>query len=726
MRTIWQRLTGRGFVAAIRYGLRLLAGAAAPRKAVVARPSIHAALLTMLSSLAVTVAAASAADAREPELVVVFDGSGSIWGRFDGTNLNKRDLIRGALSSSLRTHLPNAAVGLVTFGAQSSNSCEAAGELLPPKSGQLDEFDALLGTLNPQGRGPIVLGLKTAISSLPAQSAEQSGGQRLLLIHDNPDNCGQDVCAFARDLAKTRPGIVVDVLSLAPKAADQGGMACLTTATGGRLAEVATAEQLNNRLDDLLERVRRASPEAHAALTDVAPASNGASGAARGTSATAASGLRLSLQLAGGTVAAARGIVWRITSTSTSDKPVRHTVRAPVAEISLPAGTYSVSVDTSTTSLERTVTVQAGTRSEVVFEYAGGLLELEATAGAGPQNDAASAISSDTIVAVTPAGPAVAAETAVPVWSGPVQAAHSLLLPAGGYTISATNGLTATTQRLDLAKGQAVTVALDARIARAVAGASPQAAARTRPATLIVSAEGLRPAQLDAAEITVAVDEQDAEGRRPIVARSTSPQAIFKLPGGSYRLSLSAFDAENSQVVVLAPGQTAQRSIGLAQMTLQITSHIGETGPVNMAGLRYRLWRADQLEQPLAVRREAQPVFHLAPGKYRVESRIGLQNAVIVREFEVGPGAEGSLQLRHQAGQAALLLPAEARDRRQTPYWQIVDARKRLVWRTFDEAPAVTLEAGTYEAVAELGESTYSAKFVVSSGRDQTVQLTKN
>ena len=119
-------------------------------------------------------------------------------------------------------------------------------------------------------------------------------------------------------------------------------------------------------------------------------------------------------------------------------------------------------------------------------------------------------------------------------------------------------------------------------------------------------------------------------------------------------------------------------------------------------------------------------MFHLRPGRYRIESRIGLENAVMIREFDVGPGAAGNLQLRHTAGQVTFAAPEDALGPRQIAYWEVLHPDGRLVWRSFAKNPSATLAAGTYEATMEIKKQRFSTKFSVAAGQVQTVTVGTN
>jgi Ca-activated chloride channel family protein len=636
----------------------------------------------------------SVAYAKSAPIIVVIDGSGSMWGTIPGSGTSKLALMRRQLSEQMKELLPRSEIGLTSFGAQSNRSCGAARTLLAPSPAPFAAFDEILEKFNPQGRGPIVLGLQTAVESLGASST----AARILLIHDGRDNCGQDVCAFAAGLAKNRPLVRVDVLSLALKPRDRGTMNCLAKATGGLLVETYNESESTTGLRRIILAMQQTqtAPAPSRATSPVAAKPRKTTPVPRKTS-----GLGLFARLAKSQKAIVDGVTWRIETISSDQPSSMRTFKTPTVDTELPPGRYRVVMSTPTAKIEKTIDVRAGRGQNVEFIFDGGLVTADLALDAR-----AIAPIGETIISIARARDNGTPDT--PIWSGPANKARALPLAVGTYKITAGNGLSR----------QSVTV-------KVALGLIQRAVFRERLAKLIVTAVGLRPDQVGANQIIVTADDPKAANGRKVVARSSATRAVFALPPGPYQISLSVFDASTRQLVVLTPGQAVTQALHLTQMALQVTSQLGFNKAPTKAGFHYRLWRSDALDRPIATSRAARPVFNLSPGKYRIESRIGLQNAVIIREFDVGAAAQGKLGLRHEAGQVSFALPANARPLGQNAYWEVLGPRGRLVWQTFASLPTLTLSTGDYTVTVETRRHRYSAKFAVVAGQSQAVMLDK-
>ncbi|HUC45046.1 MAG TPA: VWA domain-containing protein, partial [Hyphomicrobiaceae bacterium] len=161
-------------------------------------------------------------------MIVVFDGSGSMAGNIEGVRGSKVVLAREALRRALGKVAPQTRVGLAAFGHRRGD-CGDVELLRPLEPLDVARFGDALDKVNPRGRGPLTTALREAAKSLAAGPGKRS----LVLIHDDADNCQQNVCAAAEELR--RAAIVVQVVGLGLRPADAAAMACLPQATGGRL-----------------------------------------------------------------------------------------------------------------------------------------------------------------------------------------------------------------------------------------------------------------------------------------------------------------------------------------------------------------------------------------------------------------------------------------------------------------------------------------------------------
>src|SRR5262245_48153993 len=99
-------------------------------------------------------------------LIVVFDGSGSMWGPMEGTRQSKLVVAREGLRRALAKVAPQTRIGLTSFGHRRGD----CGDVEVMRRAEPMDMDRLMGPLerlNPKGRGPLTLALREAAKALP-------------------------------------------------------------------------------------------------------------------------------------------------------------------------------------------------------------------------------------------------------------------------------------------------------------------------------------------------------------------------------------------------------------------------------------------------------------------------------------------------------------------------------------------------------------------------------
>jgi Ca-activated chloride channel family protein len=172
---------------------------------------------------------ASACFAADGDVVLVFDASGSMWGRMEGRT--KIEVAREAVDAALRDWPAGRPLGLVAYGHRSKADCGDIERVVAVAPGAGGAVQRAVGALRPNGMTPIGASLEAAVAAVPAASRAAT----LVLVSDGEETCGVDPCATAKALAARRDGLVVHVVGFdvsgSPAAAQ---LACVAKATGGR------------------------------------------------------------------------------------------------------------------------------------------------------------------------------------------------------------------------------------------------------------------------------------------------------------------------------------------------------------------------------------------------------------------------------------------------------------------------------------------------------------
>jgi Ca-activated chloride channel family protein len=644
---------------------------------------------------------ATAARASEPaSVVIVFDGSSSMWGIIDGARGSKLAVAREAVRRALGKVGAQTRVGLASFGHRRGD-CADVEVMRQPEPVDAARLMEPLDKLNPRGRGPLTLALREAAKSLPPAPGKRS----LVLIHDDADNCQQNVCVGAQELRAA--GVTVHVIGLALKPDDLVKMACLPQMTGGRLFHAQTVEQIGAAVEEAMKLASsdagRIEPPAAAKRPPV-PSPGPSAATVSKPPADAPPGLYLRSLLAPKAEPVSLTLSWIVT-TEGEPSEVVFSGRADSPHIPLAPGRYMIEArDGAVSASTAAVVVDKGpTVVEVVLNA--GILRVRA------QAQKSGAPLGDAIVTVSEAGQGSEGRKDAPV-GRPLAAFKGsegvALLPAGRYLVRVEQGLVRADRSVVVPVGSQGVIDVPLNAAR-----------------LQLSAVGREVGEsTDALIFSVAEDDPDTPSGRREVARSAARQADFVLPPGTYYVIARLGSIEARESLAVGPGDVVKRALSVAAGRLALATKPVGTGAASSDPISYRVERLDGSPQDAITTSRPSPVLLLLGGRYRVEGRYGVMNARVVREVEVKAGQTQQLTLEHQAASLKLRLIGGGGSALAEVFWDVKDEAGTTVWATGQAEPSATLQAGRYRIRAETREKRYDRAIELRPGEARVVELT--
>ena len=661
---------------------------------------IRALIWTIITLAASTLSFLGMAHAQ-PSVTIVFDGSGSMWGTMPGSSQHKFKLVVDAILKSAGTIPPTTRLGLVSFGQKKGlrGGCQTARTMMPLSTFDRATTSSQLGKLNPQGGGPIVLGLRAAAAQLATATEQKS----IILVHDGPDNCGQNICAAAQEIRAAQPNLRIHTLSLVAKPQHKVDMRCLAKITNGQVIEVFESRSVDSAVANLFRAAFAVAPS-RPASTQKAPAKTsrqvpksttaGPQRAQRPRPSTP--GLMLSATLAKGRPPIDQPLVWSIEGPlGAKGSSVRKIRNAQPSRILIP-GNYKVALHLHDRKLEKEVTVPKGPRTPVNVVLDAAQLSLAAVLKGGGNyvQDATFEVRS------------ASQGNAKLHWDG-VAPRQPLILPAGAYQITASAGHATVTTEIKLSAGQQLNH-------DAVLNAG----------NIELRLQGRNDLNLSKTVITIETDAPNTPSGRRVVARSVQAVPTFLLPAGTYYVSARNGSITAKNQVAVAAGEIVKRTLKLPAMVLRVRTKLAAQKSFINSGAEYRIWRLSNPELQPLTSKIADARFELPRGRYRIESRVGQQNAVIVRDFEVEKTGTGELTLVHEAGTVQLGIKANPPPK--SIYWEVRDQNERIVWRSLENSALVTLRSGSYLLLAEVNNQVNRIPMKVESGRHLNFELGRN
>ncbi|WP_111733187.1 vWA domain-containing protein [Roseovarius amoyensis] len=199
--------------------------------------------------------AASSAMAQE-NVMVVFDGSNSMWGQIDGTA--KIEIARDVMETLLGDWTDDRAVGLMAYGHRRRGDCGDIETLVQPGAGSRAEILDKVRKVKPTGKTPLTAAVERAARDLSYTDQPAT----VVLISDGLESCDRDPCALARTLEQGGVRFTAHVVGFGLGAdQDDTSLACIAEETGGTYIQASNADELKAAMSSVSTAVAAAAPE---------------------------------------------------------------------------------------------------------------------------------------------------------------------------------------------------------------------------------------------------------------------------------------------------------------------------------------------------------------------------------------------------------------------------------------------------------------------------------
>lgn len=201
-------------------------------------------LAASFSFLALCTLPANAQQSELERAILVFDGSGSMWGQIDG--VNKIVTARETLARVLPTFPATMELGLMAYGHNRRGDCNDIGMLVQtgPVTTTAAPISDAVNTLNPRGKTPLSEAVRRA--ALELRYTEERA--TIILITDGLETCEADPCALANELESAGIDFTTHVIGFGLTEEEGQQVACLAENTGGSYFQATDADALGDAL----------------------------------------------------------------------------------------------------------------------------------------------------------------------------------------------------------------------------------------------------------------------------------------------------------------------------------------------------------------------------------------------------------------------------------------------------------------------------------------------
>lgn len=643
----------------------------------------RARLARLAAALLAATLSAVPAQAQSPDgpAIVVLDGSGSMWGEVGTEKPTKFDLARQALRAELAGLSPRVRLGLLSFGQRRRADCSDVEVLAPVAAGPPERILAITDRLSPKGKGPLSLALREAAKQIPAGEAGD-----IIAIHDGPDNCGQDPCAAAAEIAKANPKARIFLIGLGLPKADAQRLQCVAQATQGRVFEAQSAAALSAALSDVLMLANLEKVDPATGLAVPAPQE------ATPPVPEGAPGLRLAAALSPTGEPLKAAVRWSVAKADAPHEIVKTAEGAALA-LDLAPGSYIVEARLGEATATQTLAVESGGPTVAKVSLGAGVLNIAALLDKDGKPLATPLV---TVLAKTDDG-------LRPVWVGR-NPGLDLVLPAGGYQVRVEDGLATETADVTVKEGMGA----DVRPALGTGEIAFSAVARA-------SGE-----PIDDVVYVIEEDDPDSPAGRREVTRTADAKPTFTLPAGTYYVTARSGAGEVHDRIALGTGDAVAHvmSFNLVPITVTASGLDDASGATRPTVIRILTENAPVRE--IARANGAKGTFRLPPARYRIEAEVSGLNIKAHGIVDLTSGRGGGVQLTLESGEVVLTGSGLA-----GRHWRIEDGSGRTVLHSGRaEAAGAQLAPGRYTLITYGRDRDSEQAFEIKAGerRDLVVE----
>lgn len=196
------------------------------------------------------------------KIMIVMDGSGSMWGQIDGTA--KMEIARTAFRDLLNGLPENAETGLMAYGHRRKGDCSDIELLQAPTGGTGEALKAAVDAISPRGKTPLSDAVRQAAETLKYEENSAT----VILVTDGIETCDVDPCALGESLEESGINFTAHVVGFGLSEQEGRQVACLAEETGGRYLEASDAGELSSAMTQVAAAVE--APPAPVEATDQA------------------------------------------------------------------------------------------------------------------------------------------------------------------------------------------------------------------------------------------------------------------------------------------------------------------------------------------------------------------------------------------------------------------------------------------------------------------------
>lgn len=631
------------------------------------------------------------ADAEDdvPNAVIIYDGSGSMWGRLGART--KHDISRRAMAAILPSYNRQIAMGLIAYGHRRKSDCNDIQILAGPEPQQAADLVASINTIRPRGKTPIASSLESAATLL----FENERGH-IVLLTDGVENCRKDLCDTVTAIREAAPGLTISAIGLGLRQKDIPRIQCIADQGGGRLVIAKNAEDLTTGLLDIFDDI--------ASGTSPSPSVSETTANLENTPPPEPPSLQLRALQAETGPPITDPVTWRVTSLDTASAPSVYATNATDPNVPVPKGRFRVEARIGNASAVREITVsEDGARSvhmplnvaRLDLKLATPLMRGETLTLLRKDQNGDDGLPPNLITRQN-------------------TTTERFYLPPGDYAVRRSGSSVSDNRTVSLSAGDTTTLAFDTLLGT-LKPSLPASISTTLARHMIFIVE-------QATGNDTATTPQWKE-----VARSAAPSPLFALPAERYRLRVRAGQIETHTEVDVKAGEMTSARLDLNAGTLALAT-VNQAQIKLPAPLRFVITPRANAAGPTIETSRRNATLVLKEGTYSVSAEAGRTNLRATTEVIVQTGKPQRAEFTFNPARLKLSVAKRlgapvARDLSWTVASVATDGSAKTVWSGSRRFPDLTLAPGSYQITARVKDRAVSQPIVLTGGQTRSIEI---
>ncbi|SHE64747.1 VWA domain-containing protein [Devosia limi] len=195
-------------------------------------------LLGTLIFAAFTLAGLAGGALSQERMIIVMDGSGSMWGQIEGRA--KLEIARDTVAEVLRGLPDERELGLIAYGHRQKGDCSDIELVVPASSNSAGAILDAVNSMRFLGKTPLTQAVREAAEALHYTEDQAT----VVLVTDGLETCEADPCALGKELAELGLNFTAHVVGFGLSREEGTAVSCLAENTGGRYIQASNARDL--------------------------------------------------------------------------------------------------------------------------------------------------------------------------------------------------------------------------------------------------------------------------------------------------------------------------------------------------------------------------------------------------------------------------------------------------------------------------------------------------